>query len=71
MFICRECKRTLRPGISPIRVATKTRDKVYPKRYHAEYPKVCIDEGGYGKEIVTEVLMCRACVADTAHRRVI
>ena len=74
MFRCGLCKKTSQLKEKSVRVATKTRAKVYPRRVEAnrvmvpaEYLTKCREEwiddpGGTGTEIVEEELWHKDCL---------
>lgn len=59
-YKCGKCSSVQPNGASPEMVIVETREKTYPPRFAN---KVCIDNGGSGREIVREVPMCPACAA--------
>lgn len=60
-FKCQKCGEAFPDKVKPIRIITKTRKKVYPVRYDKKDPKIVIDNGGNGWEIVEEKMVCVDC----------
>lgn len=65
MFICQVCGIQQGHGKKPIKKVVEYRDKVYPKRFADPECKICIDNGGHGREIVKEIDVCEECACQT------
>jgi hypothetical protein len=69
MYRCQHCQQVVPPNTKAHRVVVETRVRVYPFRKevnrvvrdrHVEYTH---DQGGLGREIVREIIICPACAA--------
>jgi hypothetical protein len=68
MFLCEFCNKTTQPGMSCALIATEVRDVVFQRRDRANRVSRgdgtatwVADEGGRGKQIVTEKRACPEC----------
>lgn len=57
MVRCQVCQKSVQRAQ---RVVTETRSKTYEPRFR---DKTCVDKGGTGTEIVSEIVACSGCVA--------
>jgi hypothetical protein len=61
MFRCEKCNRITVPGEKATRLVTVERDVEYPSRNYKIGEVKFYDPGGYGTEIVKEILICEEC----------
>lgn len=72
MFICEGCGNVTEPRTPRTLVTVETRGVTYPYRKDANARKIGgkvdkkSDKGGHGREIVREIALCPACVAERA-----